>query len=114
LPIGSIADPALAAAVARIPGEVDAALERFDFRAATDAVWAAVEEANRHVSAKRPWELDPAAKDAVLADLLAACRAIGSEVAPFLPQASARIGAALERCDPALGRALFPKTRKLV
>ncbi len=110
LPIGEIAAPDLAAAVGRVPGDVDAALAQFDLRAAAAALWAAVEAANRHVSARRPWELDGAPRDAVVGDLLAACRAIGCRLEPFLPAASARIGAALAACDPALARAIFPKS----
>ena len=41
----------------RVPATIDAALARFDLRAAADAVWSAVEVANRHVSATRPWKL---------------------------------------------------------
>ncbi len=106
----AIGDPTLAAAVGRIPAAVDSALERFDLRAAADAIWSAVEEANRHVSAARPWQLEGAPKDAVLADLLAACQAIGSELEPFLPGGAERIRVALATRDPALARALFPKS----
>jgi methionyl-tRNA synthetase len=106
----AIGDATLAEAVGRIPATVDAALARFDLRAAADAVWSAVEAANRHVSATRPWKLDGAERDAVLADLLAACRTIGAELTPFLPAASERIRVALETRDPALGRALYPKS----
>ncbi len=105
-----ISDPTLAAAVGRIPAAVDAALERFDLRAAADAIWSAVEAANRHVSATRPWQLEGAARNAVLADLLAACHAIGAELEPFLPGGAERIRIALAARDPALGRALFPKS----
>jgi methionyl-tRNA synthetase len=105
-----IGDATLAQAVGRIPAAVDAALARFDLRAAADAVWSAVEAANRHVSATRPWKLDAAERDAVLADLLTACRTIGAELTPFLPAASERIRVALETRDPALGRALYPKS----
>ncbi len=109
LPIGAIADPDLAAAIGRVPARIDAALARFDLRAAADALWAAVEAANRHVSVHRPWTLEPPQRGVVVADLLATCRVIGHEAAPFLPAASVRIGAALEACDPALGRTLFRK-----
>jgi methionyl-tRNA synthetase len=105
-----IGDPTLAAAVGRIPAAVDAALDRFDLRAAADAVWSAVEDANRHVSATRPWQLEGAAKDDVLSDVLAACHAIAAELEPFLPGGAERIRIALATLDPALGRALFPKS----
>jgi methionyl-tRNA synthetase len=107
--IGRIADPALAAAIDAVPATIDTALARFDLRAAADAVWRAVEEANRFVSARRPWELEGEARTAVLADALAACAAIAAEIAPFLPGGAERIAAALDSGDPAAARSLFPK-----
>ena len=92
-----------------MPAAVDAALARFDLRAAGDAIWAAVEEANRFVSARRPWELEGEARAAVLADALAACSAIAAEIAPFVPGGAERISEALESGDPAAARRLFPK-----
>jgi methionyl-tRNA synthetase len=108
-PTGRAADPDLAHAIGAIPASIDAALARFDLRAAADAVWRAVEEANRFVSARRPWELEGEARAAVLADALAACAAIAAEIAPFLPGGAARIAAALESGDPPAARRLFPK-----
>ena len=103
-----MADPRLAATLGAVPASIDAALARFDLRAAADAVWGAVEEANRFVSARRPWELEGEARAAVLADALAACGAIGAEIAPFLPGGAERIAAALESGDQAAARRLFP------
>jgi len=107
--IARVADPGLAAVIDSVPGKVDAALARFDLRAAADAVWGAVEEANRFVSARRPWELHGDARAAVVADALAACAAIAAEIAPFLPGGAERIAAALESGDPGAARRLFPK-----
>ena len=60
-----------------------------------------MEEGNRLAEAKRPWELaraqcarDAAAGqrlDAVLAELVAACRVLARELAPFLPGGAARL-----------------------
>jgi methionyl-tRNA synthetase len=108
-PTGGVGDPGLAASIGAIPASIDAALARFDLRAAADAVWGAVDEANRFVSARRPWELAGEARAAVLADALAACAAIAAEIAPFLPGGAGRIAAALESGDPAAARRLFPK-----
>jgi methionyl-tRNA synthetase len=108
-PIGRAADPRLAATIDAVPASIDAALDRFDLRAAAAAVWGAVEEANRFVSARRPWDLDGEARAAVLAEALAACTAIAAEIAPFLPGGAQRIVAALESGDPAAARRLFPK-----
>jgi methionyl-tRNA synthetase len=92
----------LADACSRAPGQVDEALAMGDFRRATGALWAVVEEANRYVEAVRPWQLaraeraggaPPERLDAVLAALVAACRLLGEELAPFVPGAAARIAA---------------------
>jgi methionyl-tRNA synthetase len=102
----------------RLRGAVDEALARFDPAAAAHAIWSVVAEANRFVASTRPWELrtladhhEEAARrlDAVVALLLETIQAIAHELRPFLPDGAARIERALERRDPALGRALFPK-----
>ena len=80
--IGRVADPGLAATIDAVPATIDTALVRFDLRAAADAVWAAVEEANRFVSARGPWQLAGAERVAVLADTLAACAAIATDCRP--------------------------------
>jgi methionyl-tRNA synthetase len=79
-----------------------AALEEFDFRRATAAVWAIADEANRFVNRARPWTLAGDSRagrelDAVLGVLFAACLALGRELAPFLPDAAGRITA---QCAP--------------
>jgi methionyl-tRNA synthetase len=110
---------ALLAAVAGAPRVVTGALDRFDFRSATNAIWTVVAEANRFVSATRPWELakgDAAAirdLDGVLVVLLDACRAIVRDLQPFLPDAAERIEQALDQRDAELGRALFPKAENV-
>ncbi|MEV5708605.1 methionine--tRNA ligase [Actinoallomurus sp. NPDC052274] len=85
----------------RAPALVDAALGAFDFRAATEAVRAIVDAANRFVNQVRPWELARAERagdrdagrrlDAVLAVSLDACRTLGAELSPFLPDAAERV-----------------------
>lgn len=76
-------------------------------------------EANRFVSATRPWELAKTARlsdadasdrlNAVLAVLYGSCHLIAQELTPFLPDAAERIAAALDHLDVQRGRALFPK-----
>jgi methionyl-tRNA synthetase len=92
----------LVATCSRAPAQVDEALAVGDFRRATGALWAVVEEANRCVEAVRPWELARAERaegaqrerlDGVLAVLVGACRLLGEELAPFIPAAAARIAA---------------------
>jgi methionyl-tRNA synthetase len=93
---------ALGAAVGDAPGRIAGALDDFDFRRATEAVWRIADEANRYVNRARPWELAKAGEaaelDAVLSALLSACQGIGRHLAPFLPDAAARITA---QCAPA-------------
>jgi methionyl-tRNA synthetase len=103
------------------PQRVAAALAAFDFRAATAAIWAVVEEANRYVERVQPWRLaraerdgDPACGeqlDESLALLIETCSQLGRDLAPFLPGLAARIRAA---CDDSAGqlppaRPVFPR-----
>jgi methionyl-tRNA synthetase len=109
----------LDAAIRNAPGLIAGALEDFDFRRATEAVWRIADEANRYVNRTRPWDLAKAGGragaeaggragaeaggrsgaeagaraelDAVLSVLVRACQTIGTHLAPFLPDAAARI-----------------------
>jgi len=121
----------LVRACRQAPGRVDDALAVGDFRRATGALWAIVEEGNRYVEAVRPWDLarsernrdpgagnpaagDPAAGggaagdrlDGVLGVLVWACRRLAEELAPFLPDAAARIA---RQCDASSGRLPSPE-----
>jgi methionyl-tRNA synthetase len=110
---------ALRARCAVVGDEIDHALARFDVRSAATALWETVGEANRFVSATRPWELAKAARagdaaasarlDAVLGPAVDACRTIATELSPFLPAAAARVSAALTVLDAEQGRRLFRK-----
>jgi methionyl-tRNA synthetase len=91
----------LATACRRAPDLIDAALSRFDFRAATAAIWAIAEAANRYINHIQPWRLAKAERsgdadaahhlDSVLATLIQAIRTLGGNLAPFLPGTAARI-----------------------
>ncbi|MGC9671217.1 methionine--tRNA ligase [Planosporangium sp. 12N6] len=91
----------LTSVCAALPGRIDRALRDFDFRAATDALWSVVDAGNRYVEAERPWELARAHAagdreagarlDAVLADLVRACRVLAGELRPFLPTGAQRL-----------------------
>ena len=96
----------LAAACREADAAVGAALDDFDFRRATAAVWRIVDEANAFVSQARPWELARAERgrpdgrahlDAVLGQLLGACSVLGRELAPFVPDLAGRVRA---QCAP--------------
>ena len=101
---------ALAAALARVTDAIDDALAVADYRAAADALWEVVTEANRFVSASRPWEADGERRDGIVGLLLDGCTLIAHELQSFLPDAAARIEAALAERDRELGRSLFRKT----
>jgi len=98
-------------AVRQAPDAVGAALEEFDFRQATAAVWAIADEANRFINRVRPWELAQAERDgdaraghrleAVLSALFGACLTLSVQLTPFLPDAAGRIAA---QCTPRDGR----------
>ena len=106
-----------------LPAAIDDALAELDLRGATAALWEAVAEANRFVSATRPWELAKTARAgdrqaserlaAVLGALLDACHAITSELRPFLPSATERIAGALADLDAQRGRTLFTKIEEI-
>ncbi|WP_371783121.1 methionine--tRNA ligase [Streptosporangium subroseum] len=91
----------LRAACRQAPGLIHAALTAFEFRRATAAVWAVVDEANRYINHIRPWELAKAERDgdfgaaaqldAVLVVLVRACRVLGDQLTPFLPDTATRI-----------------------
>jgi methionyl-tRNA synthetase len=94
----------------QVSARVRAALEDFDFRRATAAIWSIADEANRLVNRVRPWELAQAERDggslagasgarldAALQVLLEACQVLGRELSPFLPDAAARIST---QCAP--------------
>jgi methionyl-tRNA synthetase len=94
---------------AEVAAQVDAALTGFDFRPATEAVWAVADQANRYINQVRPWQLakDPDSArelDAVLHALHAACSVLAAELRPFLPDAAARIAAQLTPADGLLPR----------
>jgi methionyl-tRNA synthetase len=111
----------LTAACQQAPHLVDIALGAYDFRRAIAAIWCIVEEANRYVEHIRPWHLAKAERDgdaqaaatldAALGVLIHACRTLAEQLAPFLPDTSARI---IAQCTPSAGRLptaepLFPK-----
>ena len=106
---------ALEAAIGNARGLISEALDDFDFRRATEAVWQIADEANRYVNRTRPWDLAKAGHateelDAVLSALLLACRAVGTHLAPFLPDAAARIA---RQCT-ADGTGLLPSPAPLL
>lgn len=107
----------LLTACEHVADRVTAALAAYDIRAATTAIWDVVGEANRYVEFAEPWRLASAERagdtsagvqlDAALGVLIAACRALAAELAPFVPGLAARLAAA---CDDSAGRLPEPRT----
>ncbi|ROP42422.1 methionine--tRNA ligase [Saccharothrix texasensis] len=123
-PVGAVPDAdaePVAKACREAPDLVRAAVDDFDFRRATAAVWRIVEEANRYVEQVRPWDLARAERggdtgagrrlDSALSALLAACRVLARELTPFVPTLAARVS---EQCVTLSGelpqpQPLFPR-----
>jgi methionyl-tRNA synthetase len=85
-----------------LPPRIDAALDDFDFRAATSTICEAVADANRYIEAQRPWHLahtDPPRSRAVVGTLIHTCRVIASELTPFLPSGARRCLTQLDSGD---------------
>lgn len=107
----------LLAAASGARAEVTAALAIADFRSALAAIWPIVDLANSYLEATAPWHLARAARtgdhqaaaqlDTFLGILLHACRALASELTPFVPGLAARIDTV---CRPDAGSAsVFPR-----
>ncbi|MFL5777325.1 MAG: methionine--tRNA ligase [Chloroflexota bacterium] len=91
----------LASGWAAVPAAYAAAIEACLLHEALALLWGFVGEANRLVDAEQPWVLAKAAAggdeeararlDAVLGDLVEACRVVGLAVAPFMPTIAPRV-----------------------
>ncbi len=101
-------DAVIADARDRVRQAVATAMDDFAFHRALAAIWEFVGEVNRYVDTNQPWALakDPARAarlGEVLATLLAALRWLGVLLAPFLPDAAARLREAIgDRAAPRL------------
>ena len=94
------AEDGVAAAFAKAKADVAAAMEEFAFQRALASMWEFVGVVNRYVDATQPWALakDAGKRDqlaATLATLAESLKMLGIVLAPFLPDAAAKIRAAL-------------------
>ncbi|GAB3749528.1 methionine--tRNA ligase [Microlunatus parietis] len=83
----------LLAGAEALPGKIDAALARFDLRAATTALIDVARTANRYLQQTEPWRLpepDPNL-DLILATALTVCRTLATELTPFVPDGADRL-----------------------
>jgi methionyl-tRNA synthetase len=99
---GEVAPPddEVRASFAKARAEVEAAMEEFAFHRALAALWELLAVLNRYVDAMQPWQLakDEARRgrlDTVLYTLAEALRNLGIVLSPFVPEAAAKIRAAL-------------------
>jgi methionyl-tRNA synthetase len=103
----------VARAFERAVADAGAAMEEYAFQRALAAIWEFVAVVNRYVDASAPWELkkDPAKQprlNTVLYTLAESLRGLGIVLAPFLPEAAAKIRAALGQTgEPALAEAVW-------
>jgi methionyl-tRNA synthetase len=100
----------LAVAFDKALSDVRPAMEDFAFHRVLASIWEFIGVVNRYVDTAQPWALakQPAQRarlEAVLYDLAQALHCLGVVLAPFLPDASARIRSALgETGTPTLAR----------
>src|SRR2546422_7384817 len=107
------AEEGVSTAFAKAKADVAAAMEEFAFQRALASMWEFVGVVNRYVDATQPWAL---AKDAgkreqlaaTLATLAESLKMLGIVLAPFLPDAAAKIRAALgQSSEPTLADAAW-------
>jgi methionyl-tRNA synthetase len=101
----------VAASLEKALAEARRAMDEFAFHRALTVIWEFVGTVNRYVDTTQPWALarqpDQRAKlDAVLYTLAESLRVLGIVLAPFLPDATAKIRAALgQQGEPKLADA---------
>jgi len=100
-------DKAVATALEQAARAVDEAMEAFAFQRALAAIWEFLGVVNRYVDASAPWTLakDPAKRDrldTVLYTLAESLRVISILIDAFLPDAAAKIRAAVGGSAPRL------------
>ena len=106
-------DRAVGAAFERAVRDAGAAMDELAFHRALAAIWEFVAVVNRYVDARAPWELkkDPAKQprlNAVLYTLAESLRCLGVVLAPFVPDAAAKIRSALgQTAEPTLADAVW-------
>jgi methionyl-tRNA synthetase len=104
-PFGTV--PQLKPDFERILAEVEGALAEFAFHRALAAIWEFVGAVNRFVDTTQPWliakQLEPSGQprlSTVLYSLAEALRLLGIVLEPFVPDAAAKIRAALSQTGP--------------
>jgi methionyl-tRNA synthetase len=107
------ADDAVAAAFDKAKADVAAAMDEFAFHRALASLWEFVGVVNRYVDSTQPWALakdagKKAELDAALSTLAESLKMLGIVLTPFLPDAAAKIRAALGQTgEPRLAEAAW-------
>ncbi len=109
-------DPALDAEFEGLPQEVAALMDRAEVTEALEHIWRRVRRLNRYVEEQAPWQLardeaDADKLDQVLASLIEGVRTVNTMLEPYLPDATAKLRAALGGPGGAVAalEPLFPK-----
>jgi len=103
--------PSLKQAFEKAAGETERAMDGFAYHRALAALWEFIGAVNRYVDTTQPWALAKqpegrARLDTVLNALAESLRLLGIVLAPFLPDAAARIRAGVDQHgDPRLAEA---------
>jgi methionyl-tRNA synthetase len=106
-------DQAVVRAFERALAAAGEAMQEYAFHRALAAIWEFVAVVNRYVDASAPWELkkDPAKQprlNAVLYTLAESLRCLGIVLAPFIPDAAAKVRTAVgQTAEPTLADAVW-------
>ncbi len=103
---------ALAAEFAGLEQELSQRFDVFDLTGALDLIWRRIKRLNSYVTEQEPWKLakepDRAEElDAVLLGLAEGLRSVSILLAPFMPEATSKLLAALGVSDTSIGSAGF-------
>ncbi len=97
----------------RIPQDLSAALDGFDFAGALRTIWLRIGELNREIDAARPWDLLKRQKAERLSEHLlawiACVREISIVLRPFLPCTARRIETSFSKSRVKKSQPLFPR-----
>ena len=92
---------------------VDEALDRLDFIAALESIWALIASANKYIEDTKPWNLKKEKKikelESFIAVLIAVLRVVAQEISPFMPQTASKILDQIKSDRIEKGVPLFPR-----
>ncbi len=96
-----------------LSARIDESLDRLDFIAALSAIWELIGSSNKYIEDTKPWNLKKENKDNELKNFIAilieVLRAVGREIAPFMPQTAFKISAQIKSDHVEKGEPLFPR-----